>query len=159
MMSAHQITVMGNRYDIGGYSGDGQLAFIGEIKSDRGATDESAKVFRRNLIEHDLLPSDVYFMLAYRTAIYLWKPQSGKDALPDFRAAAKPVLKQYLGEAAEDESIPGSESLEFAFKQWLQSTVLGTRRLQATSDADRMLLDSGLIAKLKGGEIRHELSA
>jgi hypothetical protein len=150
---------MRHQYDFEGYAGDGRLVLIGEVKGVGGATEESAKVFRRNLIAHDLLPRDVYFLLAFRTAVYLWKPQAGKDASPDFKAAAKPVLKKFLGEVAENEAAPGAESVEFAFKHWLSEFTHGAGIPEATSDADRILLESGLYPKIRGGEIRYESAA
>ena len=149
---------MHNRYDLGGYSDSGQLVLIGEVKGVRNATEESAAVFRRNLLSNNLLPRDVYFLLAYGTSIYLWKPRAGESATPDFKAPATPILERFLGEFASGESGPGSESLEFAYKHWLSDAARGLDEGRATAEADRMLRASGLHALLKGGEIRREVN-
>ncbi len=155
MAASHQPALtMRSQFDLEGYSPDGQLVLAGEVKRSLAATQESATVFRRNLIAHGLLPRDVYFLLAFRTVVYLWKPQAGDESLPDFKAASKPVLKKVLGEVAEDESAPGVESLEFAFKHWLSGFTYDTSVPENDSDADRMIVDSGLHSRIQGGEIR-----
>ena len=53
----------------------------------------------------------MYFLLAFRTTIYLWKPQAAEDTAPDFKAAASSVLKRSLGDLADNESKISGELL------------------------------------------------
>lgn len=147
-----------NLYDLGGYTSDGSLILLGEVKASSDSSEDSAKVFRRNLIAHELLPRRVYFLLANRKAIYLWKPQSSEDAPPDYQSSAEPVLAKYLGTSIRNEAV-GEAGLEFAFKHWLSGVAQPGADPRLDLDADQMLVNSGLYSLLKGGEVRYELVA
>jgi len=149
---------MRSRYDIAAFSQDDELVLVGEVKAIKDADESAAVFFRRNLLSHGMLPDAPYFLLAYKTAIYLWKPHAPADAPPNYRAAAKPMLKQFFGDAVDPSTEIGPESLELAIKVWLSNSTRSQSKLEPKNDADRMLIDSGLSEKLMGGEVRREVS-
>jgi hypothetical protein len=147
---------MRNRFDIAAYSSAKELVLLVEVKWSKESSEEDAIFFRRNLRNHSILTDGPHFLLAYRNNLFLWKGSTSPDAQPDFRSPAKPVLRKYLGEIAETASGAGPESLELAFKLWLTDFARGSELPDPKSDADKMLVDSGLYQKIRGGEVRRE---
>jgi hypothetical protein len=78
------------------------------------------------------------------------------EALPDFTAPAQPMLKRYLGPIAERPGGPIEESLEYALYAWLSELAHGVRQPEALSEADQMLVTSGLLERMKGSTFRME---
>jgi hypothetical protein len=149
--------MMQSRFDIAAYSPNRQLVLLAEVKWLKEASEENAIFFRRNLINNKLLPRIPYFLIAYRNALYLWKESTAADSPPDFKAAAKPVLKKYLGTVAENDPGPGPEGMETAVKLWLSDLASGVEDPDPQSAADKMLVDSGLYDQLKFGEVGRDV--
>jgi hypothetical protein len=127
-----------------------------ECKLAKEASPEGAARLRRSLYAHRLAPEATFFMLALPTALYLWKKDSAPDALPDFASAAKPVLRDYLGKIADQAGGPRGESLELAISSWLSDLASRLRKPNSESDADQMLVASGLYEQMKDGVVRTE---
>lgn len=147
-----------NLYDLGAYTSDGSLILLGEVKASSDASAEGAQFLRQNLISHELLPRRVYFMLANRRVIFLWRPHAAVDALPDFQTPAEPVLRKFLGSSIRPEDL-GEAAVEAAINHWLNRAARHGALPDSNFDADQMLVQSGLYPLLKGGEIRYELAA
>jgi hypothetical protein len=148
---------MRTEFDIAGYSPTRELVLIAEVKWLKESSEENAVYFRRNLLSHRLLSEVPYFLLAYRSSFFLWRGASDPGASPDFKAPAKPVLKKYLGTFAESESGPGPESMESAVNLWLSELASGIQEPDPSSEPDKMILDSGLYDRIKGGEVRRQM--
>jgi hypothetical protein len=133
----------------------GQRVLFVECRATRKSTPEDAAHVRRNLIAHSQLPSDAFFLLAMTSKLFLWDKDGAANAAPNFTADAQPVLRDYLGSIADQEGGPRGESLELAIASWLGDLTSNLRRPDK-SDADRMLVDSGLFEKIKGGRVRTE---
>jgi hypothetical protein len=134
-------------------SATGSRILFVECKITRKSTPEEAAQVRRNLLAHSQLPADAFFLLAMPSRLFLWSKDRGKDAPPSFTADAQPVLRDYLGTIADQEGGPRGESLELAIASWLGDLV-SNLRTPDKSDADRMLVESGLLDKIKGGRVR-----
>jgi hypothetical protein len=91
--------------------------------------------------------------LAIPSRLFLWNTDGGKDAAPNFTADAQPVLRDYLGPIADQEGGPRGESLKLAIASWL-GDLASKLRSPDKSEADRMLVESGLLDKIKGGRVR-----
>ena len=148
---------MPGAFDISVYSRDRQLVLLAEIKWDKESSEQNATYYRRNLLSHGLLSSVPFFLLANRSTLNLWRGTASPDEAPTYTAAAKPIFKRYLGPLADDERGPGSESLQFALTRWLSEFADESRAPDQSSDADQMVINSGLAQQLKGGEVREEL--
>jgi len=131
----------------------GRRVLIVECKATRKSTPEDAAQVRRNLLAHSQLPADAFFLLAMPSKLFLWSKDRAKDAAPSFSADAQPVLRDYLGPIADQEGGPRGESLELAIASWL-GDLTSNLRSPNQSDADRMLVESGLLDKIKGGRVR-----
>jgi len=110
---------------------------------------------RRNLLVHNQLPADAFFLLAIPSRLFLWSWDRDINAAPNFTADAQPVLRDYLGPIANQKGGPRGESLELALASWL-GDLTSNIRSSDKSDVDRMLVDSGLLDKIKGGRVRTE---
>ena len=94
---------------------DRHLASVVECKRAKETSPSQAARWRRNYLAHGLDFNRSYFLLAFPTALFLWRANQDIDAAPDFTAPAKSVLKRYLGAIADQPDGPLEESLEIAF--------------------------------------------
>jgi hypothetical protein len=140
-------------------SPDERRVLIVECKRTKDVSNEQAARWRRNYVAHGLDAHVPYFLLAFSSGLFLWRANTNIDAPPDFTAPAKPVLKRYLGPIADQVDGPIEESLEIAFSTWLSDLASGIRKPDADSEADQMLVDSGLLAKIKNGKLRTQVAA
>lgn len=148
---------MSGKFDIAAYSKTRQLVLLAEIHSLRESSEDAAVQFRMNLLTHNFLGEVPYFLIADRNSLFLWKQGSEPGKRPDFKSPAKPVLKKYLGNLADTNDRIGAESLDQAIRLWLTDLATEYEPPNPDSEADKMLVQSGLLACLKGGEIRRLL--
>jgi hypothetical protein len=66
------------------------------------------------------------------------------------------VLREYLGKRAEAGGTRG-ESLQLALVSWLGDLASAIRQPDPTSEADQMLVKSGLYDKIRFGEVKSEV--
>ena len=144
--------------DIAIYSPDNHLVLVVEVKGGKQSKSDAAAQLRRNLLVHGLLPISPYFLLAYQTNLFLWRSGSELLAPPQFTAPAKPVLQDYLRSAAGGESLVGEESLQLALVSWLSDLASDVRSPQPSSEADEMIVQSGLYDLIKHGEVKSEIA-
>lgn len=147
------------QYDIVVETADGTRALVVECKRMKVTSVTDAANVRRNLKAHARDLSPAFFMLASHTGIFLWRAEAAPDAQPEFNAPAKPVLKRYLGSVADRPGGPLPESLEIAISSWLSDLVSGIRAPDLDSEPERMVVESGLLAKIKDGLVRTHVLA
>ena len=148
---------MALRADIVIESPDRRRILVVECKRAQDASKQQAVRWRRNFVAHGLDSEVPYFLLAFPTGLYLWRANANIEAPPDFTAPAQDVLKRYLGSIADQPGGPLEESLEIAFSTWLSDLAHGVRQPDALSEADQMLVTSGLFEKMKGGIFRAQV--
>ncbi len=132
-----------------------------ECKLARESTPAAAAGLRQSLLEDGYLsiPPTAFFMLAFPTALYLWRPGAAFDAAPDFSAPAKPLLREYVGDTIADQSPwPPAESVELAISAWVGDLAGSIRKPDPASDADQMLVRAGVYGLIKGGTVRHDIA-
>jgi hypothetical protein len=130
-----------------------------ECRRAQDSSSQHAVRWRRNLVAHGLDSEVPYFLLAFPTGLFLWRANADIDAPPDFTAPAHGVLKRYLGPIADQPGGPLEEGLEIALYAWLSDLAHGVRQPEVLSEADQMLVTSGLLEKMTGGTFRtHGLS-
>jgi hypothetical protein len=158
----HQLSqVMPAPADITVYAPSRIGVLVVECKQARESTAEAAAHLRRNLLGDGYLnvPHTAFFMLAFPTALYLWRPDVAFDAPPDFSAAAKPLLREYLGDSIADQRPwPGAESMQLAISGWLGDLAGSIRNPDPASDADQMLVKAGVYGLIQGGAIRRDIA-
>jgi len=121
---------------------------------------EEATETRRTLLGEGYLnvPDDAFFMLAFSTEFYLWKPQCAIDSLPTLIAPGRPLLREYLGARNADQvPWPLKENVELGISCWLRDLANGMRKPDPTSDADQMIVKSGLYELIKGGVVQTDV--
>jgi hypothetical protein len=136
---------------------DRRRVLVVECKRAKETSPSQAARWRRNYLAHGLDSAVPYFLLAFPTALFLWRANHDMHAVPDFTAPAKSVLKRYLGAIADQPDGPLEESLEIAFSTWLNDLAAGIRQPDIGSEADQMLVRSGLLAQIKDGIIRTQV--
>jgi hypothetical protein len=146
-------------YDIVVEAANRDRVLVVECKRIKETSDVEAAYWRRSLQMHGRELGTAFFMLAFPTKLFLWKAQTSLDAAPDFSAPANPVLKKYLGHWADQPGGPLSESLEIAISSWLSDLASGIRDPDPNSAPERMIMQSGLLERIKGGIVRTQVSA
>jgi len=154
-MHHHNLALaMSFRPDITVDSPAGESVLVVECKVVRDARSTDAAAVRRNPIVHGQVPIGAFFLLALPTTFLMWNPGADITAASAFTASAESVLKDYLGAIVDREGGPREESLELAITSWLADLVDGLRKPVDSSDADSMLVASGVYDRIKGGYVR-----
>jgi len=123
-------------------------------RTTQDTSSQYATRFRQNLVAHGLDLDLPYFLLAFPTRLFLWRANANIEAPPDFTASTQAVLKPYMGRFADRPGGPCEESLEIALTVWLNYLANGFQKPEPLSEADQMLVTSGLLEKIKGGRFR-----
>jgi hypothetical protein len=148
--------LMSEPYDIVLESPRRERILIVECGGPNGFTRQDAARLRERLLEYWALEAR-FFMLAFGTELFLWKRESEPGALPDFTSSARSVLRDYLGRVMDDPHEPSLFSIEITMGSWLHDLAWGMRKLQAGSEADQMLVHSGLYAQMKHASVRTDV--
>jgi hypothetical protein len=156
-MTVHVSSIMAVQADIVIETPDRRRVLVVECKRAKETSPSQAARWRRNYMAHGLDSSVPYFLLAFPTALFLWRANQDMNAEPDFTAPAKSILQRYLGAIAEQPDGPLEESLEIAFSTWLSDLANGIRKPDVSSEADQMLVQSGLLAQIKDGIVRTQV--
>lgn len=146
-------------YDIVIETSDRARVLVVECKRMTVTTPADAAHVRRSFQGYAPNLSADYFMLALPTELFLWKGDADPDAPPQFSAPARPVLQSYLGTVADRPGGPRPESLEIAISSWLGDLASSIRKPDPDSEPERMILESGLFERLRGGIVRTHVSA
>jgi hypothetical protein len=100
-----------------------------------------------------------FFMLALRTGLHIWRRETPSGRPPDFTASTKQIWREYLGKMAERPDAIRSEAMEFAVASWLNDLANDVRAPNSTSEADQVLLQSGVYQRIKNGVVRTHVRA
>lgn len=138
--------------DIAVFSKDRRPILVVEVKDSTAyIVPQAAADLRRNLLAHGLLADVPFFMLATAVQVFLWPKDVAPDDRPQFSAATKSVLDAYGSKRPMPEKSRRGGALEIVTFSWLSDLASEVRAPSADSDADRMILESGLYDQIKGG--------
>ena len=165
-MNSQPSLAMVPEFDIVAYSPNHERILVVECKAGKESSPLNAAVFRRNLFVHGFLPVTPFFMLAYPTKFYLWNQEQPSELSPDsspartsdFAASARPVLTEYLGSWADETTALTTSGLETALLYWLSDLASDIRAPDPASEADKMLMDSGLYARIRFGKVASQVA-
>src|SRR5579871_3176657 len=113
------------------------------------ASSQQATEWRTNLIADGFELDTHHLLLGFPTGLFLWLPNTDSEAPPDFIVSAQSVLERYLSPRVEELGGPDNEDLEVVFSFWLMDLANGMREPDALSEADQMLVTSGLLEKIR----------
>jgi hypothetical protein len=100
-----------------------------------------------------------YFMLVLRGDVYLWRRDTPPASPPDFSAPVRRVWCKYLGYLAERPETLRAEVMQIAIASWLHDLANGIWQPNPESEADQMLLVSGLYDLMKNANVRTHVIA
>lgn len=115
-------------------------------------TAEEAVWLRDQLLPEELETDDCFFMLARISVINLWMPGSARSVLPNYTASVFPILR----DSGADLQSMDRHVLRDAMENWLRRVSVGRPAIE--TEADQMLVASGLYAKMWGGSVRKYFS-
>lgn len=97
-----------------------------------------------------------YFMLALQTDLHLWRTDAPAGSQPLFTASPRQIWHYYLGERGDDLDFIRSEVMIILLGAWLNALAHNIMRLDPDSEADQLLIKSGLYDRMKRGVVtRH----
>jgi hypothetical protein len=144
------------RPDIAVYARDKRLVLAVEVKDGKEPSGQAAAALRRNLISHKLLTNAPYFLLAYRTRLFLWREETAPGQLADCSALTTPVLHDYASSLSKPESTLRGSGLQIVIFAWLADLASGARKPESDSEPEKMLVDSGLYERIHLGDVQFE---
>ena len=144
---------MRNRADILVQS-DYDLKLVVQVRGGGRSSADWAARFRRNLVEHQVIPKTKYFMLALPDYLYLWKEKNILETVPpDCTVRTVKVLQKYLTTLDTEPLRIAAEALQLALAGWLRDSMFFPKRPPAGSDAYKLLVESGLLDAIDKGEV------
>ena len=148
---------MSGSADLIGYSEDGNIQLLVEIKKAKNVSPEWVEQFRRNLLTHAIIPASNFFLLVLPQSIYLWKNSAVTDTerLADYTLLTQDVLRPYLGDI--DLNTISEQSLELLIYSWLSDLANSVLTRETSGREQSWLFDSGLYESVKNGSIRAEV--
>jgi hypothetical protein len=95
-----------------------------------------------------------YFMVTLRAELYLWRDDAPPGSPPQYTASAKQIWRDYLGEYGDRPETLLCVSMEMAVASWLNDLANNVTKPDPESEADQLVLRSGLYDRMKGGVVR-----
>jgi hypothetical protein len=144
--------------DLVGYDKEGNLALIVEVKARTNTSSDWAAKLRQNILADGLIPFSRYFMILLPDKLYLWKNIDRNSELsePTFEIDSKPFFSPYFKKAHVNPEEIGADSFELIASSWVNQLVILGITEELPSEERKSLVDSGLLATLKGGRIATE---
>jgi hypothetical protein len=143
------------RPDISVYAPDNTLKMVVEVKYRRGANQQWASHFRRNLLAHSQLPPADYFLLVLPEWAYLWRDELGLEAPPTLQISTDEIVGTSTSGKAP---VPADEqTLELAVKGWLNAVTSMTR--EAATQRYHWVVTSGIFDGIRGGHVEYQPAA
>jgi hypothetical protein len=144
--------------DVFAYDKQGKLALIVEAKGRTHTSSDWAIKMRRNILAHGLMPFSQYFMLALPDKLYLWKNIDNNIDLiePTYETNSEPLFHGYFKKANLNPEDIGGRSFELIVTSWINELVNLGIADELPLEQRKLLVDSGLVAALKGGSIAIE---
>ena len=148
---------MSRTADLIGYSEDGNIQLVVEVKKTRDVSHQWVEQFRRNLLMHSVIPASKFFLFVLPRHAYLWKngTVTESDRGPDYTLLTRDILRPYVSELNIDEI--SEQGLELLVRSWLSDLINSDLKPQSATREQSWLFDSGLYESIKNGSIRAEV--
>ena len=147
--------------DIVGYDNQGKLTLVVEVKKKLGTDGEWAAKMRHNIVAYSSLSKVRFFLLALPDHFYLWKDKSSaKTEKPTYEIDPISVLKPYLEKANLQIEKLSSSGFEMLITFWLNELLELSESSEnfEHNDANKWLIESGLLDAIKHGRIESEIT-
>ena len=143
--------------DIVVYALDRRPVLAVEIKEARQASAKEAAALRRGLFAHGLLPDSAFYLIVYPTTLFLWRRETPAADPPDYAASTRPVLNDtQLNVSLGRDGHLRKGGLQLLVFSWLSVLASDLRAPDATSEPEKMLIDSGVYEQLRHGDVQFE---
>ena len=141
--------------DVVAYDQESKLALIVEAKGKTHTSSDWATKMRRNILAHGLMPFSHYFRLVLPDKLYLWKNVDTNADLMEltYGKNSEPLFYPYFKKANLNPEEMGKRSFELIVTSWINELVDLDIADELPLEQRKLLVDSGLLAALKGGSI------
>ena len=149
---------MSTRADVALYNSHGRLTAVVEIKSKMRTSIEWAKLTRRNILARWETDGVDFFLLVTPDRLYMWK-DSGARLGPDpptHKADTTAEFAPYFEGAGVNPKRVSGDAFELLVGAWLGDVMRSARRADEITDAQRILVESGLDTAVRDGHIEYE---
>jgi len=139
-------------YDITAYSPDNRQVLIVEVKSGKDSDPQQLERVRQALMSVIEAQSVQFFVLAQRNGLFLWKKGASTGTDAEF-APVKGLLREYAASLPDQEEIIRKPGLEMVIHAWLDDLALGIRQPKPDSEADQLLVKTGIYDQIRQGRV------
>ena len=141
--------------DIIAYGSDASVVLLAEASGVCGSSEDWAAQYRRNMLEHRVLPPSRYFLIATPEKLYLWKQEGSfaPDDPPHFTIDAREALGPYFERSGLDPARAYRGVFEFLIFSWLADLINSLDRHAHLDPSLRPLSESGLLSALGRAEL------
>lgn len=149
-MSAHA--------DLALYNSHGRLIAVVEVKSKMRTSIEWAKFTRRNILARWDIDGVDFFLLVTPDRLYMWK-DSGTSlgpVPPTHKADTTAEFAPYFTGAGISPTRISGNAFELVVGAWLGDVMRSARRADESTDAQHILVESGLDTAVRDGRIEYE---
>ena len=149
---------MNARADLALYNSHGRLTAIVETKSKTNTSSKWAAMTRRNILAHWNIDGVGFFLLVTPDRLYMWKDSGTRHGPvpPTHKADTTAEFAPYfMGAGVSPKRITG-HAFELVVGAWLGDVMRSARRADQSTDAQRILVESGLDTAVRDGRIEYE---
>jgi hypothetical protein len=139
------------------FTSDDKPLVVVEIKGGKDTSTPALEHARQQLQLLSTQRPAPYLLAVFRSGLFLWLKKDEHPREP-LRASIKPLLMEYAGSVPDRENSLRAEGLQILVHTWLDDLALGLRQPKADSEADQLLVSSGIYEKMQRGRVTAELA-
>ena len=149
---------MSVRADLALFNSHGRLTAVVEIKSKMRTSIEWAKFTRRNILARWETDGVDFFLLVTPDRLYMWKDSGTRigPVPPTHNADTTAEFAPYFKGAGVSPKRISGHAFELVVGAWLGDVMRSARRADENTDAQRILVESGLDTAVRDGSIEYE---
>jgi hypothetical protein len=142
-MSLHDITV---------YSANAGPLLVVEVNGSKNSAPDQLERLRRILMSGSDTWGADFFLIAQNNGLFLWRKGAEPGTEAEF-ASIKTLVREYAPSIADRDMLIPKDGMEILMYAWLDDLVLGIRQPQLESDADQLLVRTGVYDRMREGRV------
>jgi hypothetical protein len=139
------------------FSSDDKPLVIVEVKGGKDTSPQSLEQVKQQLLTYATHIPAQYLLAVFRSGLFLWEKQDEQNHAPR-HASARSLFREYASSVAEPEDRLRTDGLRILVHAWLDDLAIGIRKPKADSEADQLLVDTGIYEKMKRGRVATEVA-
>lgn len=142
-------------HDLIVYSSDERQVLVVDVTSGKDSAPVQLERVRRALMSEPGSQQAKFFLRVQPNGLFLWKAGATAGTAAEF-ASLKSVLRDYAASMVKREETLVKDAMDIVIYAWLDDLAFGIRKPKADSDADQLLIKSGVYDQIRGGRVSGE---